>query len=451
MPPGRPTVGGYLLGSFALLALCFPAITLFSQRHGESIERAALSLQTNAVASVRHLSAARGELRRVPLLANKMVHGPPAVRDAAVLELSRSQQEVDQSLQAYLRAPLYPGERELWLELQRDLIALDDGSAALLADVRAGDVVAARGTVPALESTVERLSAALGRSVDFHLDHAALLARDIQHRRAQSWFWGITLDLLAMALVIVAATLSLRAVRANTRLLEAHRDLEQQRADELEQFASRVAHDLVSPLGAVSLSLEVASRAGDGERRAQALARAENGVRQVHRIVQALLAFARSGARPEPGARAELRAVVDDVILNFRAPASDRGVELVVGPLPDVAVACAPGALASVVSNLVANALKYAGGGRAPRVQVSAQDRGDRVCVVVDDNGPGLPPGLDPARVFEAYTRGGVSKEPGLGLGLATVKRIAEGHGGEAIFHSSPRGARVEVTLPKAA
>jgi len=69
--------------------------------------------------------------------------------------------------------------------------------------------------------------------------------------------------------------------------------------------------------------------------------------------------------------------------------------------------------------------------GQSPRrqVQVRIMTRYDRIRFEVEDTGPGLPPELL-AQAFDPYVRGARTAEPGLGLGLATVRRLVDGHDG---------------------
>ncbi|HXU63529.1 MAG TPA: HAMP domain-containing sensor histidine kinase, partial [Polyangia bacterium] len=169
-------------------------------------------------------------------------------------------------------------------------------------------------------------------------------------------------------------------------------------------------------------------------------------------IINGLLEFARAGANPEPDARADLGETLEAVMGDVRAAAAEAGVELRVEPFPPTHLACTPGALTSVLANLVGNGVKYVGDGqRAPRVVVRLRDQGDRARVEVEDNGPGLPPGAE-ERVFEAFRRATQSSKPGIGLGLATVKKIVEAYRGRVGVDSRPgRGSTFWFEMPRAA
>ena len=100
-----------------------------------------------------------------------------------------------------------------------------------------------------------------------------------------------------------------------------------------------------------------------------------------------------------------------------------------------------------VFANLFDNVTKYTPPGT--RVSVSAAVDGPFVRVIVEDNGPGLPPG-EPARLFDKFQRGnGEGTVVGVGLGLAICQAIVSAHGGQIEAHRrAGGGARFDLTLP---
>jgi len=100
------------------------------------------------------------------------------------------------------------------------------------------------------------------------------------------------------------------------------------------------------------------------------------------------------------------------------------------------------------LENLLENAIKYS----PPRTTVAleVQDRGKEVFFTVKDQGPGINP-ADLPHLFEIYYRGAdAEKERGFGVGLATVKRIIEAHGGRIWVEGHPgKGAIFSFTLPR--
>jgi two-component system sensor histidine kinase KdpD len=103
--------------------------------------------------------------------------------------------------------------------------------------------------------------------------------------------------------------------------------------------------------------------------------------------------------------------------------------------------------IVQVFTNLFDNVTKYTPAGT--RVSVSAVSDGPFVRVMVEDNGPGLPPG-EPARLFDKFQRGnGEGTVVGVGLGLAICQAIVSAHGGQIEAHRrAGGGARFELTLP---
>jgi signal transduction histidine kinase len=105
-----------------------------------------------------------------------------------------------------------------------------------------------------------------------------------------------------------------------------------------------------------------------------------------------------------------------------------------------------PAAFDRIVSNLIANALRYG----EPPVVVRAE-RGQREFrVAVEDSGPGVPPEFVPS-LFERFTRSAVTRERvvGTGLGLAIARAYALAHNGDLVYEpAEPRGARFKLVLP---
>jgi two-component system phosphate regulon sensor histidine kinase PhoR len=151
--------------------------------------------------------------------------------------------------------------------------------------------------------------------------------------------------------------------------------------------------------------------------------------------------------------RVELGSVVPIVLALFRERAEKKGVRLAAElPREATAVVGDARALEHVLSNLVDNAIKYCP--RGARIVVRATLEGERVKLVVADDGPGIPPEHLP-RVFERFYRvdAGRSRElGGTGLGLSIVKHMVEAMRGRVSVDSEVgRGSTFTVSLQHAA
>jgi signal transduction histidine kinase len=98
--------------------------------------------------------------------------------------------------------------------------------------------------------------------------------------------------------------------------------------------------------------------------------------------------------------------------------------------------------LSVILSNLLGNAAKCMRGSPVRCITVRALLIGDKARVEVEDTGPGVPPGLE-ASIFKPYVRAPSATQPGLGLGLATVKRLVETHGGAIGVRRAAQGGAI--------
>jgi signal transduction histidine kinase len=246
-----------------------------------------------------------------------------------------------------------------------------------------------------------------------------------------------------------AVALAYFGVRVLTRYLA----WSAERSAELEQFAGRVAHDIRSPLGSVSLTLGIVEQNKDIDTKTRALlARVSRTMENVKQLIDDLLVFATAGGhivREEWSTRkASVRDVLDGVVGDATLEAEKRGVQLAYeSPDPGLVVACGPGVLVSIVTNLVSNAMRFMGDALLRRVTISARQLRNDVHLEVSDTGPGLAPDLR-EKVFQPHVRG-TTTESGFGLGLATVRRLVEAHSGNVGIAASPEGGcRVWVRIP---
>jgi signal transduction histidine kinase len=141
----------------------------------------------------------------------------------------------------------------------------------------------------------------------------------------------------------------------------------------------------------------------------------------------------------------DLAAVVEEVCRETRREAAAGGAELVV--VGDSVVGRWDRArIKQIVSNLIANAIRYSGGGR---IEVSVRSRGSEGEIAIEDQGPGICPDLIP-QLFDFAEQGGVRRSGGFGTGLWVVKTLCTAmHGSVTVENRSDGGARFCVVLPR--
>ena len=320
-----------------------------------------------------------------------------------------------------------------------------------LIDLRAQQrqALVAGGADPATARRARQRFASLTEELAAEERRAIAASTRLEEIRSRSLELASRLNLAWMLLAILGSCVAAILVRRHQRLSENVRRLDRERAHELEQFAGRVAHDIVSPLGPVSVGVQYLARKLAGDAQAQDAVRIVRGsLDRVGAIVDELLRFARAGARPARGECADLPRVIDALRDELLPAARQQGVALTLEPAPPVKVACSEAAILVVLQNLLRNAIKYIGDSPRKLICARAVVDADKVRLSVQDSGPGLPSGMEKA-VFEPYVRGEGAREPGIGLGLATVKRIVESRRGRVGVSSEPRkGATFWVELP---
>jgi signal transduction histidine kinase len=308
----------------------------------------------------------------------------------------------------------------------------------------------AGGAVVGLAATSQYAAAdaELERRLRAEAARAARVALAIANERASAEYAAVAVHclaavvaLLGIGMVWLTGRANERAARTQAAIDERERRAAVERARELDLFASRVAHDLKSPLSAVAFYISAAEGAPMSP---QGYASVKQTVAGAIEIVDALLDYARAGGQRLREAEANVGEVVEHVLssLDVRCPVT---VDVAEG----LVVACPRGGLRSAVANVVRNALEHGIGRGGRRLEVRARRRGPRVRIEVSDDGPGVPVALR-ARIFEPYFRGDSRSRVGLGLGLATVRRIAEQCAGAVGVEprSARGGARFWIELP---
>jgi signal transduction histidine kinase len=440
MPRGLLT---RLVVAFALAVVCFCGSTLYSQAISRDIDDAAGSISRNAMVSIEDLTETRGALRQIDVV---MVRYEASHAEADRLAVENARTHVEETFEHYLSEPdTYQGEQALWADMHRALSLVDQAVDSGLAEVAAGRPIGHHVTV-----AIEGAANAIRKTIDFNADQARRLADRIERDHQRSRRVALLLDLLSTLLTAIGAYLAVRALSHHQRVVGERNELLARRAEELEQFAGRVAHDVLGPLSATRLAVGHVQGQLQDPNLNRMLERGQRGVDRVATIVDGLLRFARAGARPDPGVVSSVVPVVQAVASELEPLAQSAGVALTVAALPPCAIYGHAGVLSSIIENLARNAIKYMGDRGERRVEVRVVPSSGMVRVEVEDTGPGIPPALYD-KIFDPHVRGRTDGKPGIGLGLATVKRIAEAHGGRAGFRSQlDVGSTFWVELPRA-
>lgn len=234
-------------------------------------------------------------------------------------------------------------------------------------------------------------------------------------------------------------------------------------------FIADAAHELRTPLTALQLQAQLLERAAGEAERSAAMVDLRRGLARASHTVRQLLTLARQepGAAMPAYAPVALADVARQVVADHASLAAARGIDLGLAEADPAVRVCGDGdALAILLANLVANALRHTPAGGRVDVSCGADETG--AWLAVADTGPGIP-AAERERVFDRFYRrsdservdgvGGADGAPGdgagSGLGLAIVRAIADRHGAtirldEATTDPLLPGLRVRVTFPPA-
>ncbi len=440
-------LGSLLLVSFGLTVLSFVIATVVAIAMARGIARAANDIASTTVPLSSHLSRMLSEVERQTALTGEIVERLSTGQQSGALatQLQGSRATLAREWQALESLQPSPQEQELYTGIRGHLSKLDAGVGKLLDQAARTDATGTLATLDTeLRPEVERLAEELRTVGELNRHRAVELSTTIVSHFRTARRWGLSLTALSALFACLTALAVVRIVRRYAESAEAA-------VTEMETFAGRVAHDIRSPLASVGLALDLSRRNAQLDERSRAmLERGTRTVQQMGQLVDGLLVFARAGAPPEGGASAPVAEVVTDVLQTMRPAAEEKEIELRVEQAESCAAACHPGVLTSIVSNLVGNAIKYMGGAVIRRVDLRVHCTGGMVRLAVQDTGPGIPPELQ-ERIFSPHVRAAAATVPGLGLGLATVRRLAEAHGGAAgVESTSGEGSLFWVELPRA-
>lgn len=232
------------------------------------------------------------------------------------------------------------------------------------------------------------------------------------------------------------------------------------RIDANEQFAADVAHEIKNPLASLRSAVASLHLAKRDDQRTRLLEVIDHDVRRLDRLVSDISNASRLDSElvKEEEEPFNLLKTLENIGEFLGQQAAEKGVDFITDLPPDpIVIQGLEGRLAQVFVNLITNAISFCEEGDA--VRVWARRRENRVLVVVEDTGPGIPEQAL-TKVFKRFYSERPQDDFGnhSGLGLAISKQIVEAHGGviwaenirptHADPTSEPLGARFVVGLP---
>jgi signal transduction histidine kinase len=332
-----------LTGVMVAVVFSFLLATFVTRMREQEMARWLSTLIGSAMPSVQQLSHARTELRR---LMQELDAAADSGSPAPVRAVQNAFHNVLAAYESYIEYPPFPGEKPLVDVTRQNLAILKEYLDRIQPDARISE--SERQTI---RQEVYNLDDALLRLVDFNAAQGGRIGAEISRIRLQAASLGVALDLIAVTLAVVATIMALRMLKASLQAMEA-------RANELDLFAGRVAHDLKGPLTGIVLAATLGEHSAKDTNSRYLAGQIRNNCMQMSAIIDGLLGFARSGAVATDEVT-NLGEVLDELGESLCRSAKLSGASLVIEPHDrELWVGCEKGALVSVISNLLENSIK---------------------------------------------------------------------------------------------
>ncbi|KDP87396.1 histidine kinase [Cupriavidus sp. SK-3] len=218
------------------------------------------------------------------------------------------------------------------------------------------------------------------------------------------------------------------------------------------RFVADAAHELRSPLTALSLQAERLASTEMSETGRARLATLRQGIERGRNLLEQLLSLARAqSAVPVPAVPLPVRRIYRRVLEDLMPLAEARHIDLGVEGESDAQVLASEADLLTIVRNLVDNAIRYTPAGG--RIDLSVRSLAGEAILQIQDTGPGIPP-EERSRVFDPFYRVLGNETMGSGLGLSIVRTIADRIGAQVGIgytdEDAQRGLRVTIRISHA-
>ena len=294
---------------------------------------------------------------------------------------------------------------------------------------------------------------ALDEATDAFLAHREQRLTDISEaaRRGDRWALGIGLAIV-LSSILVAGVVSWRSARrlaAGHRAVEASESAAQRAVSARERLLATVAHDLRSPLSAVTMKATLIRKGTDLEKARQHAASIESVSTRMEYLIRSLVdaASIEAGHLHVSKTSCDLSRLLTDVVDMFTTLAAGKSIRIELAPVAELTVCADRERILQVLSNLLANAVKFTPEGG--RITVSAARDGGSVRVSVSDTGPGIAAEHVPHLFEQFWQAASGTRRGGAGLGLHIAHGIVQAHAGRIWVESEPGcGATFHFTLP---
>jgi two-component system sensor histidine kinase QseC len=216
--------------------------------------------------------------------------------------------------------------------------------------------------------------------------------------------------------------------------------------DSYSRFTADAAHELRTPLAGTIAQMHAALSARDEKDRQHGLEQALKGLKRLNHLIDQLLAMARADSEPDADSfvAVDISALATDVVSEYTPRALEKGVDIELQAQQPVHMRASAELIQVLLGNLISNAIRATPQGGL--ISVGLKQAADGTCLIVEDNGPGIPDG-EKAAVFRRFHRLHATAGPGSGLGLSIVQAVATAHGAAVALEDRVPGPGLRVVV----
>jgi PAS domain S-box-containing protein len=228
-------------------------------------------------------------------------------------------------------------------------------------------------------------------------------------------------------------------------------DMLRRKNEALEAFAHTLSHDLRAPVRSIASFAEILTSGGQGvpaEERNRYLKKIANAAEAMNSMITEILNLSQVSTSLAPEEEVVLEDILGETLRLLETDREKAGAVVQIRqPLPRVIGNRM--LLIQIFSNLLSNAFKFVAPGEKPKVEIFASIRGRDCAIHVKDQGVGVPAAMQ-EKIFTPFERGNATRDiPGMGVGLAIVRKAAERMGGNVSVKSrAGEGSEFIITLP---
>ncbi len=224
---------------------------------------------------------------------------------------------------------------------------------------------------------------------------------------------------------------------------------ESRRLDIERGFLADAAHELRTPMAAMSAQAHLLLQAHDDGTRTHAALQLQTGLKRVSNLLSQLLTIARVDASDafSKVERIDAAELLRQRVAEHVPQARQKAITLDLDAPDNLALVVSPTGFTSIIDNLLDNAIRYTPSGGAVSISLHQGLQANSGCTLsVKDSGPGIDVQFR-ERVFERFYRIPGTEASGSGLGLAIVQKVAAAHGGSISLHDGLEGSGLGITL----